>query len=133
MEIERNLDDDRSFGELFAQLSNEMKTLVSQEVELAKLEMSRKASRASKDVIYIAAGGAVAYAGFLVLLATAVIALAYALPWWLAALIVGVITTGGGYIAFDRGLSKLRKEHLVPQQTIASLREDKEWAKSQMT
>jgi len=132
MQVERNLDD-RSLGELFGELSDEMRTLVRQEVELAKLEMSRKASKAGKDIAIVAIGGAVAYAGFLVLLATAVIAIAYALPWWLSALIVGVVTTGAGYVAFDRGLSKLRRERLVPEQTIASLKEDKEWASGQMT
>ncbi|MBV9280670.1 MAG: phage holin family protein, partial [Chloroflexi bacterium] len=37
--------EDRSLGELFAELSRETTTLVRQEVELAKTEMTQKATR----------------------------------------------------------------------------------------
>lgn len=49
--------DDRSIGELFAELAQESATLVRQEVQLAKTEMSQKASRVGKDVGFLAAGG----------------------------------------------------------------------------
>ena len=40
--------DDRSLGELFAELSRQTSTLVRQEMTLAKTEMSQKASQARK-------------------------------------------------------------------------------------
>jgi hypothetical protein len=61
--------DDRTLGELFAELAQETTTLVRHEVNLAKVEMSEKASRAGKHVGFLAAGGAVAYAGLLAILA----------------------------------------------------------------
>ena len=41
--------EERSIGELFAQLASETTTLVRQEVQLAKLELSQKASQVGKQ------------------------------------------------------------------------------------
>src|SRR3712207_8586422 len=49
-------------------------------------------SRVGRDIGFLAIGGAVAYAGFLAIVATVIIALgANGVPWWLAALLVGVV------------------------------------------
>lgn len=133
MQMTRNNKEDRSLGELLTELSQEMRNLIRQELELAKLEMSRKATRLGKDMVYLVLGGAIAYAGFLALVATLIIALAYVLPLWLSALLVGAITAGIGYFLIEKGRSKLKREELKPEQTIATLKEDKEWAKGQMT
>ncbi len=124
--------DERSLGELFAELAQETSTLVRQEVELAKTELSQTATRVGKDLALLAVGGAVAYAGFLALLAALAIGLGQlGVPWWLAALIVGLVVVGVGYFLVQRGLNALKREDLAPRQTIESLKEDKEWAKAQ--
>lgn len=118
-----------SLGELFGELSREMTDLVRGEVELAKTEMSHKAANVGKDFGFLAAGIAVAYAGFLALVATIIIALAYALPWWLAALIVGVVVAAiGGYLVYQ-GLQNLKQTSLAPTETLETLKEDAEWTK----
>lgn len=128
----QNRTDERSLGELFAELAQETSTLVRQEVELAKTELSQTATRVGKDLAFLAVGGAVAYAGFLALLAALAIGLGQlGVPWWLAALIVGLVVVGVGYFLVQRGLSALKREDLAPRQTIESLKEDKEWAKAQ--
>jgi hypothetical protein len=132
MQMQQNRDA-RSLGDLFSELTSELRTLVRQELELAKVEMSRKASRVGKDVAFLALGGAVAYAGFLVLLSMLVIALAYAIPLWLSALLVGALTAGIGYFLIEKGRTRLKQEDIKPEQTIETLKEDKEWAKRQMT
>jgi uncharacterized membrane protein YqjE len=132
MQMQQNRDD-RSLGDLFSELTSELRTLVRQELELAKVEMSRKASRLGKDVAFLALGGAIAYAGFLVLLSMLVIALAYAIPLWLSALLVGALTAGIGYFLIERGRARLKQEDIKPEQTIETLKEDQEWAKRQMT
>ncbi len=121
-----------SLGELFADLSRETSTLVRQEVELAKTEMSHKAARMGKDVGFMAAGGAVAYAGLLALIATVIIALGQlGVYWWLSALLVGLAVAGlGAYLVFS-GLNHLKRENLAPKETIATLQEDATWAKQQ--
>ncbi len=124
--------DNRSLGELFGALAQDTGTLVRQEVELAKTEMTQKATRVGQDIGFLLAGGAVAYAGFLGILAAIAIGLGQlGVPWWLAALLVGVIVAGIGGFLVMRGLSALRQETAVPQQTIDTLKEDAEWAKTQ--
>ncbi len=123
--------DDRSLGELFSELSQETTTLIRQEVNLAKTEMSQKASRVGKDVGILAAGGAVAYAGLLAIIAGVIALLALVIPLWLSALLVGLVVAGVGYFLVRRGLDALKQEDLAPRQTIETLKEDKEWAKDQ--
>lgn len=125
--------EDRSLGELFGDLARETGTLVRQEVELAKTEMGQKAARVGREIGFLAAGGLVAYAGFLVLLFALIAGLAAAgLDWWLAALIVGIVVAGGGYLLVQRGLSAVRRTSLAPTQTIETLKDDVEWAKEQV-
>ncbi len=123
--------DNRSLGELFAALAGDTGTLVRQEIALATTEMTQKATRVGKDLGFLLAGGAVAYAGFLAILAAIAIGLGQlGLPWWVATLLVGLVVAGIGGFLVMRGLSALRQETAVPQQTIATLKEDAEWAKA---
>lgn len=125
--------DDRSLGDLFSELSRQTSTLVRQEIALAKAEMSQKASQAGKDAGMIGAGGAIAYAGFLAIVAAAVLLLGKAIDWWLAALIVGVLVAIVGGILIKMGLDHLKQTSPAPEQTIETLKEDKEWAKRQVS
>jgi len=122
-----------SLGELFASLARDTSALVRQEVDLAKTEMTQKATEAGKDVAYIAAGGAVAYVGLIVLAFALVYLLAdLFLPLWASALIVGLVIAGIGYFLVQRGLTALKRTNLTPRETVQSLKEDKEWIKDQV-
>ena len=123
--------DNRSLGELFSELAQETSTLVRQEVNLAKTEMSDKASRAGKHVGVLAAGGAVAYAGLLAVLAGIIALLNNVMPLWASALLVGVVVAVVGYLLVRRGLDALKREDFTPRETIETLKEDQQWAKDQ--
>ncbi len=125
--------DERSLGELFAELSSETSTLVRQEVQLAKAELSHKASEVGKDVGYLAAGAAVLYAGMLAILAGLILLLGQLdfIAMWFSALLIGIIVAAIGYFLVRRGLKDLKQTPLAPQHTIETLKEDKEWAKEQ--
>jgi Putative Actinobacterial Holin-X, holin superfamily III len=125
-------DQERSLGDLFSQLTHDLSTLLRQEVMLAKTELSQKASKAGKDVGFLAVGGALAYAGFLVILAGVVLALGLVLPWWASALIVGVVVAAIGYFLIRKGQTALKQADLTPKQTIETLKEDQQWAKEQV-
>jgi hypothetical protein len=123
---------DRSLGDLFSDLSRDITTLVRQEINLARVELGQTASKVGRDIGFLAVGGLVIYAGFLGILAAIVIILGtIGLPWWLSALIVGLIVAGVGYLLVRRGLDALKKENLAPQKTVETLKEDVEWVKEQ--
>src|SRR3954469_1058411 len=96
--------DNRSLGELLAELSRETGVLVRKEVELATTEMTAKARKAAAGAGVAATGGALAHAGLLVLLAAIVMGLAQlGIDPWLSALIVAVVTMIVGYVLINRG------------------------------
>ena len=126
--------DDRSLGELFAELARDMGVLVRQVVGLATTELTHKATRAGREVAVLAVGGLIAYAGLLAILAAIIIGLATAgLPWWLAALVVGVVVAVLGGVMIQRGVTALKHADLAPSQTIETLKEDTQWAKDRMS
>lgn len=124
--------EEKSIGELFGDLARETSTLLKQEVTLAKNEMADKARRAGKDVGILAVGGAVAYAGFLTLIAALVLLIsAMGLTPWVSALLVGLVVVAIGAGMLMKALGDLRQVDPTPHQTLETLREDKEWAREQ--
>jgi uncharacterized membrane protein YqjE len=123
---------DRSIGELFSELANETALLIRQEVALAKVELTQKASRAGRNVGYLVLGGAVAYAALLALLATIIILLANVMAWWIAALIVAVLVGIVAAVLISKALAALKNMDVAPRQTVETLKEDAQWAKQQM-
>jgi len=123
----------KSLGELFGDLTRDTANLVRQEVSLAQAEMTQKATRIGKDVGMLAAGGAVAYAGLIVLLIGVALALvALGMAAWLAYILVGAVVAAiGGYFAMQ-GLAKLREADPVPHQTVETLKADARWVKEQV-
>lgn len=123
---------ERSLGELFNDLSQETSKLIRQEVQLAKTEMSEKAQDAGRNAAMLAAGAFVAYGGFLALLYAAILGLGEFIGDGWAALIVGLIVAGAGYFMLQKGLSELKQVDPVPQRTLRTLQEDEQWIKQQV-
>jgi drug/metabolite transporter (DMT)-like permease len=120
--------DNRSLGDLVAELSRETGTLVRKEVELATREMTANLKQAGAQAGLVAAGGALVHAGLLVLLAALVIGLAQmGVTPWLSALIVGVLTAGIGYMIANRAAASMRRTNIAPIQTIETLKENARW------
>jgi hypothetical protein len=128
------LRDERSLGDLFSDLSRETTTLVRQEVQLAKAELTQSATEAARGIGMLVAGGAVAYAGLLFLLLAIVFGLIEA-GWdaWLSALVVGLVVVAVGAILVLRARESLKPANLAPRRTVETLKEDQEWAKEQIT
>ena len=123
--------EERSIGELFAELSQKTTTLVRQEIELAKVEMSQKASRVGKNVGFLLIGSVVAYTGLLAVVAAGIILLGEVIAYWLSAAIIGVVIAAVGAFLVVKGANTLRQEEPTPRETIETLQEDKEWLKDQ--
>lgn len=125
--------DERSLGDLFGDLARDMGTLVSQEIALARTELTDKAVRVGKDIAMLAAGGLVAYVGLLAIVAAIIFLIAEnGVPLWASALIVGAVIAGIGVFLVMRGISALKQQDLTPRQTIQSIKEDTQWAKEQI-
>ena len=94
---------------------------------------ARSWARAGLGAGALAAGGMIAFSGWLALLAAAILGLSNALAPWLAALIVGilVVALGGGLVLFGKG--RLKADALVPRRTLNSLREDEAWIRDQVS
>jgi len=126
--------DERSLGDLFSDLSRETTTLVRQEVQLAKAELTQSATEAARGIGMLVAGGAVAYAGLLFLLLAIVFGLIeVGLDAWLSALVVGLVVVAIGAVLVLRARESLKPANLAPQKTVETLKEDAAWAKEQIT
>jgi hypothetical protein len=124
--------EERSLGQLFSELAHDMTKLVRQELQLAKVELGQKASLVGKQAAFIAVGGAVAYAGFLAVIAGLVLLLAKFIAPWLAAFLVGALVIGIGYMLIQQHLRALKNADLTPRATVETLKQDTEWAREQL-
>jgi hypothetical protein len=124
--------DPRSLGDMFADLTRDTRTLLQQEIQLAKTELAQNASRLTGSLTLIVAGGLIAYGGLLAIVAAIVLGLmAIGLVAWAAALVGGVVIAGIGYALIRAGLASFRPRELTPRQTIETLKEDARWLKTQ--
>jgi hypothetical protein len=123
----------RPVATLLSDFARETGTLIGQELALFKAELQEKFGRLGKGAGALAAGGMIAFSGWLVLLAAAVLGLTHVVAPWLAALIVGlvVLAIGGGLLLFGR--SQVKADALVPDRTLNSLREDQAWIREQVS
>jgi hypothetical protein len=120
------LSQERSVGELFGQLTQDLSLLLRQETQLAKVEIQEKIARASRDMVSLAAGGVVALVGGFALVTAIILLLVdpIGLEPWLAALLVGALLAGGGYMLLRGGLRDLKTLDPAPRRTVESIKED---------
>ena len=124
---------DRSLGELLKQLSEQTTQLVHQELELAKAEVTQKGKQAGAGAGLLGAAGAIGLAALGALTACFILALNAVMPAWLAALIVAVVYGAIAAFLALRGRDKVKQATPpVPEQTVETVKEDVEWAKTQL-
>ena len=119
----------RGLTDLVAQLGGDLAALVRKESELVRAEVSEKLNAAGKAVADIAAGGLLLVAALLVLLQALVLALSKFMdPIW-AALIVGLVVAGVGYILVRAGMKMISLDGFKPDRTARQLKKDAELMK----
>jgi len=123
---------DEPIGELVRRLAAETNTLVRQEIELAKAELTEKARIAGRGAGMLGAAGIAALLALGALTACLIALLATAIDHvWLAALIVGVVEAAVAGVLAMRGRHELREAAPpAPEQTIDSVKEDVAWART---
>jgi hypothetical protein len=130
------MDGARSIGALLRDLAEGSATIVRNEVRLAKIEITQMLRALGVGTGLVASGGVLLLVGGLTLL-TGVILLAgdqwLGDAYWLAALIVTAILAALTWWFVAKGRRELSPERLAPDETVATLKEDKEWLKRQLT
>jgi hypothetical protein len=127
----------RGLGALLGDLAEGSADLVRGEVRLARLEIGGAAGAAGRGTAFVATGGVLLVLGTLATF-TGIILLVgdQWLPsdlYWLAALLVALITGGVAAWFALRGRKALTPSALAPHETVATLKEDREWLKQQLT
>ncbi len=122
-----------SLSTLFRQLADDGRTLIQQEIALAKAEVRSSVVGAVKGAAIMALGVGLLLVALLVLIAFLVLGLGVLLDdrYWLSALIVGGVIAVLGLIAMLVGRRGMREQTLKPQRTIAALRDSKDWARAE--
>lgn len=124
--------DDRSFKDLFADLTGNIANLFRKEIELARAETSEKVNQMAVAVGSLLGGAILALAALLVLLQALVIAITeLGVPPGLSSLIVGVVVAAVAYGLIHKGTNDLKASNLAPRRTIDSLRRDAHIVKEQ--
>ena len=119
-----------SFGELLTGLASDVSLLVRQEIELARVEVSAKATKAGKGAGMLAGAGVAGLLGLMTLTAFLVIVLDAFLELWLAAFIVLVLWGIVAAVLASNGKKRLQEAAPpLPEQTTQTVKEDVQWAK----
>jgi uncharacterized membrane protein YqjE len=122
---------DHSTGELLKRFSDETTTLLKQEIELMKAELAEKAKPAGLGAGMFGGAGLFGLGAFLALTAFFIALLDGAVPIWAAALIVAAVYAAIAAVLAITGKNKVKEATPVaPEQTIGSVKEDVQWAKT---
>jgi hypothetical protein len=106
-------------------MTQQLSTLVRDEIRLAQAEMTQKGKRVGVGIGLFSAAGILGLFGFGVLLTTVILALALVMPAWLAALIVAIVLFAAAGIAALQGKSNVAKATPVkPEKAIDGIKED---------
>jgi uncharacterized membrane protein YqjE len=123
--------DERPVAELLKDLSKQTTTLVHQELELAKLELTQKGKRAGLGAGMFGAASLVGLYALGALTAAIILILATAMTAWLAAVVVAAaygLVAGGLALAARSRVKQATPP--VPEQATQSVKEDVRWAKA---
>ncbi|HEY6729531.1 MAG TPA: phage holin family protein [Solirubrobacterales bacterium] len=123
---------EHSTGDLVKQLADQTSNLVRQEIELAKSELSAKGKVAGEGAGMFGGAAIVALLALGTLTALVLSLLDKAMDFTLAALIVTLVYTAIATVLALGGRTRLKKGMPpAPEQTIETVKEDVQWAKSQ--
>ena len=125
---------ERPLGEIARDLSRDVSLLVRQEVELAKAELTQQGRIAAPGLGMIGGAGVLGLMAAGALTAFLILVLSVFLPEWASALIVAAVLAAVAYLLLKRGKERVEEAGApIPKQTIETVKEDVEWAKTRAT
>lgn len=126
---------------LLRELRSETSTLLQQEVELVKVEMTEKITELANNAVQVGIGAFVAYAGAIVLIlgladlvGTILIRMGLDadMATWLSRALVGIVVALIGWLLVLKAKKAIAAQSIAPEKTIQSLQDNKEWAEDKI-
>jgi hypothetical protein len=120
---------DESIGGLIRGILTDLRTLIREEIALARVEIREQAGKARAAAMSFGiAAAALLFGGTFLLIALATgIAELLDLPVWVGFLIVAVLLSAIGFVMLSSGRKQLQTFHAVPEETVSTLKENSEW------
>jgi uncharacterized membrane protein YqjE len=122
---------DRSISEILQDVLRNLQSIVRSEIRLAKTEVREEFTKVKPAILLLALAAVCGLFGVLFLLLTTMYAVALALPLWASALVVAVMLIIIAAITLNAGQRRIERVHPLPDKTIASMKENAEWARQQ--
>ena len=118
-----------TIGGLIRGILTDLKTLMREEIALARVEFREQAGKARAAALSFGMAAVSLVFGVAFILSAIAMAIAELAGWplWAGFLIVAVVLTVIGFIALSAGRRKLRTFQPIPEQTVTSLKENSEW------
>ena len=123
---------DRSILTVLADIVGDLQQIIRAEFRLAKVELSEELVKMRRRALIAAAGVVLMILSLGVLALAAVWALALVLPPWAAALVIGVSFAVIGGVITMVGVKRMSDVHLPPEKTVATIKENIQWAKTRV-
>jgi uncharacterized membrane protein YqjE len=121
----------RSLGEIVSDISEDLSTLVRQEIGLATSELKREAGRLGKGAGMLGGAGAFGYLALIFIGMTLMWLLDNVMPVELAALIVALLWGAIAAVLALKGRQEIKKANPELPVTQQTLKEDAQWARTQ--
>jgi len=118
-----------SISSLIRGILNDLRTLIREEVALARVEMREQAGRAKAAALSFGIAAAALAFGGVFLLVSIALGIAYLFGWpaWAGFLIIALVLCVGGFVTLSSGRKRLAAVRGVPEETITTLKENSEW------
>ena len=118
-----------SIGELVRGILTDLRTLIREEIALARVEIREQAGRMKGAAISLGLALAALAFGCTFLLVAVALGIAYGLNWpgWAGFLLVAVLLSIAGAVALTSARKRLTTVRAVPKETVFTLKENSEW------
>lgn len=118
-----------SIGDLIRGILNDLRSLIREEIALARIEISDQANRAKAAAVSFGIAAAALLFGGTFLLVAIALGIAYLFNWpsWAGFMTVAVLLCVTGVFMLSSGKKQLATVHPVPEETVSTLKENSEW------
>ena len=122
---------ERSISDVLQDIVGNIQDIVRSEVRLAKSELRDELAKVKASTPLLAVGAVAGLLAAFFLAWAALYALSLVVAMWASALIVAALLALVAAMTLSAGIKVLRQVH-PPEQTIASVKENVQWAKQQV-